>query len=60
MRIHDDLAEAREVFAGLKRLGIDEDRIFRELEEEGVKKFSDSFDALMKALEEKEKAVGVA
>ena len=48
------------MFGGLKRLGIDEDRIFRELEEEGVKKFSDSFDALLKALEEKEKAVGVA
>ncbi len=60
VRIHDDLAGAREVFAGLERLGIDEDRIFRELEEEGVKKFSDSFDALLKALEEKEKAVGVA
>jgi transaldolase len=60
VRIHDDLAGAREVFRGLARLGIDEDRIFRELEEEGVKKFSDSFDALLKALEEKEKAVRVA
>ena len=60
VRIHDDLAGAREVFAGLARLGIAEDRIFRELEEEGVKKFSDSFDSLMKTLEEKEKAVRVA
>ncbi len=60
VRIREDLAGAREVFRGLERLGIDEDRIFRELEEEGVKKFSDSFDALLKALEEKEKAVRVA
>jgi len=60
VRIREDLAGAREVFRGLQRLGIDEDRIFRELEEEGVKKFSDSFDALLKALEEKEKAVRVA
>ncbi len=60
VRIREDLAGAREVFRGLERLGIDEDRIFRELEEDGVKKFSDSFDALLKALEEKEKAVRVA
>jgi transaldolase len=60
VRIREDLAGAREVFRGLERLGIDQDRIFRELEEEGVKKFSDSFDALLKALEEKEKAVRVA
>ena len=60
VRIREDLAGAREVFRALARLGINEDRIFRELEEEGVKKFSDSFDALLKALEEKEKAVRVA
>jgi transaldolase len=60
VRIREDLTGAREVFRGLERLGIEEDRIFRELEEEGVKKFSDSFDALLKALEEKEKAVRVA
>jgi transaldolase len=60
VRIREDVAGAREVFRGLERLGIDEGRIFQELEEEGVKKFSDSFDALLKALEEKEKAVRVA
>ena len=60
VRIHEDLAGAGDVFRGLARLGIDEDRIFRELEEEGVRKFSDSYDALLKALEEKVKAVRVA
>ncbi len=60
VRIHEDLAGAGDVFRGLARLGIDEDRIFRELEEEGVKKFSDSYDALLKALEDKVKAVRVA
>lgn len=60
VRIHDDLPGARAVFEGLKQLRIDERQIFRELEEEGVKKFSDSYDSLMKALEEKEKAVRVA
>ena len=60
VRIHDDLPGARSVFEGLEELGIEEKRIFQELEEEGVRKFSDSYDALLKALEEKEKAVRVA
>jgi transaldolase len=60
VRIADDLADARRVFEGLANAGIDTGQIFRELEEEGVRKFSDSYDALLKALEEKEKAVRVA
>jgi transaldolase len=60
VRIHDDLPGAHAVFEGLEKLGIEEKRIFDELEEEGVRKFSDSYDALLKALEEKEKAVRVA
>jgi len=60
VRIHDDLVGARRVFEGLEELGIQEKRIFLELEEEGVRKFSESYDALLKALEEKEKAVRVA
>jgi transaldolase len=60
IRIADDLNDARRVFEGLADVGIDTKQIFRELEEEGVRKFSDSYDALLKALEEKEKAVRVA
>jgi transaldolase len=60
VRIHDDLAGAHAVFRGLAEISIDEKQIFRELEDEGVKKFSDSFEALMKALAEKEKAMRVA
>jgi transaldolase len=60
VRIHDDLPGARRVFDGLRELGIDQGRIFQELEEEGVQKFSASYDGLLKALEEKEKAVRVA
>jgi transaldolase len=41
-------------------VGIDEKQIFRELEDDGVKKFSDSFDELRKSLEKKEKAMRVA
>ena len=60
VRIHDDLPGAHRVFDGLRDLGIDQARIFEELEEEGVQKFSKSYDELLKALEEKEKAVRVA
>ncbi len=60
VRIHDDLPGAQAVFRGLEELGIEEKEIFRELEQEGVRKFSDSYDSLMKALGEKEKAVRVA
>ncbi len=58
VRIHDDLQEAHAAFRGLTELGIDDKGIFRELEEEGVRKFSDSYDSLMKTLAEKQQAVG--
>jgi transaldolase len=57
IRIREDLAGAHAVFTGLEELGIDGDAIFRELEDEGIQKFSDSFDALLKMVAEKEKAV---
>jgi transaldolase len=60
VRIYEDLDGARRVFPRLEELGIDEPRVSRELEEEGVKKFSDSYDSLIKTLAEKEKAMRVA
>jgi transaldolase len=60
VRIGDDLDRAQLALAGLAELGIDESQVYRELEEEGVKKFSDSYDKLLAAVEEKEKAVRVA
>jgi transaldolase len=60
VRIHDDLAGAHEVFRALSALGIDAETVARELEEEGVKKFSDSFDALLKTIAEKEASMRVA
>ncbi len=60
VRIREDLPGARAVFRRLSELGIDTAAIFRELEDEGIKKFADSFDALLKAVSEKEKAVRVA
>ncbi|HEY7575284.1 MAG TPA: transaldolase family protein, partial [Thermoanaerobaculia bacterium] len=60
VRIREDLVGARAVLPGLSALGIDTPAIFRELEDEGIQKFADSFDALLKAVDEKEKAVRVA
>lgn len=60
VRIYDDLESVRRVFPRLEELGIQEPEVSRELEEEGVKKFSDSFDSLLKTLAEKEKAMRVA
>jgi transaldolase len=60
IRISDAMDEARTVFRRLAEIGIDERDVSRELEEEGVKKFSDSYDSLLKAIAEKEKAMRVA
>jgi transaldolase len=60
VRISDGMDAARAVFPQLAELGIAEADVSRELEEEGVQKFSASFDSLLKALVEKEKAMRVA
>lgn len=60
LRIREDLPGAHATLRGLAALGLDLDRVSRELEEEGVKKFSDSYDQLLKAVAEKEKAMRVA
>lgn len=60
IRIEDDLPGAHAAFRGLAALGIEQKDIFRDLEDEGIRKFSDSYDSLLKTLSEKQKAVGVA
>jgi transaldolase len=60
VRIHDDLDRAQDVLDGLAELGIEESQVFDELEQEGVRKFSDSYDSLLETLAEKEKAVRVS
>jgi transaldolase len=60
VRIHDDLPAAHAAYLSLKKLGIDESQVYRELEEEGVKKFFDSYGKLLQAVEGKEAAVRVS
>jgi transaldolase len=50
------IAEAHDVIDWLRLLGIDTERVAEELQIEGVKKFSDSFEVLSKKLEEKRHA----
>ncbi len=60
VRIEEDLDGARAAFAGIAELGIDESAVYQELEDEGIKKFADSFAQLMKAVEGKEAAIRVS
>lgn len=60
VRIEEDLEGARAAFSGIAELGIDESKVYQELEDEGVKKFADSFDQLLKAVEGKEAAIRVS
>jgi transaldolase len=60
VRIHDDLDRAQDVLDGLAELGIEESQVYEDLEQEGVRKFSDSYDSLLETLAEKEKAVRVS
>jgi transaldolase len=60
VRIHDDLDGAHAAFAALPGLGIDFAVVTQELEDEGVKKFSDSYDSLLQAITAKEKSMRVA
>ena len=49
----EDVANAQQVLAGLLELGVDVDSILKDLQVEGVKKFSDSFTALNETIEKK-------
>jgi transaldolase len=60
VRIYDNVDQAHTAIEHLRRLGIDLVQVTQELEEEGVRKFADSFDSLMKAVAGKMKAIGVA
>lgn len=51
--IEENLSEAKSVFPGLKHFDIDIDFVTQQLEYEGVAKFTDAFDKLLKALEKK-------
>jgi transaldolase len=51
--LEEGLDEAREVFSKAEELGIDVSRAMQELQDEGVDRFAESFEALIAAIEEK-------
>jgi transaldolase/glucose-6-phosphate isomerase len=55
-RLEEGTQEAYRVMKGLRQAGIDLDTLTQELEDEGVKKFSQAFEQLMAALKEKQTA----
>lgn len=57
MRIDDDVSGAHAAFRQLGELGIDEAGVFRELEEEGVRKFTESYDAVLQSIQERLKVL---
>lgn len=57
VRIHDQLDQAHKAFATLEELGIDFAAIATELEDDGVAKFSKSFDDLLKSIVSKREQI---
>ena len=59
-RLRAGLAPARQLLSELAAAGVDYDDVTETLEREGVQKFSDSFQELLKALHEKRRALAPA
>jgi transaldolase len=55
--IGDDLAGAKQVLDELEKLGIHYDQVTRQLQDEGVQKFADSFHQLFTGIESKKNAI---
>lgn len=56
VRLTQDVAQAAEILEGLPDLGVDIDLITQQLEDDGVRKFIESFDKLIAAITEKGRA----
>jgi transaldolase len=59
-RLREELGQARQLFSELAAAGVDYHDVTETLEREGVQKFSDSFRELLKALDEKRRALAPA
>jgi transaldolase len=54
--IEDNIQEAKAELAALENVGIHYDQVTRQLQEEGVQKFANSFHMLFQGIESKQKA----
>jgi len=57
LSIEDNLEEAHQVFDALDTIGIHDDQVTKQLQDEGVQKFADSFHTLFEGIAEKRKAI---
>jgi len=57
LSIEDNLEEADQVFDALEKIGIHYDQVTKQLQDEGVQKFADSFHTLFEGITEKRKAI---
>ncbi len=56
--VEDDIPQARAELAALAAVGISYDQATRQLQDEGVQKFADSFHKLFACIEDKRKVIG--
>lgn len=57
LSIEDNLEEARQVLDALEKVSIHYDQVTKQLQDEGVQKFADSFHKLFEGIAEKRKAI---
>lgn len=57
LRLEEDLKNAAGMFSSLRELNIDIDQQTRQLEDEGIRKFIEPYDSLMKTLEKKRRQI---
>jgi transaldolase len=57
MSVEDNTQQARDDLAALEKIGIHYDRVTKQLQDEGVQKFADSFHELFKGIESKKQTI---
>ena len=55
--VENDIQQAKDVFAALEKVGIHYDQVTKQLQDEGVQKFADSFHELFKGIESKKQTI---
>jgi transaldolase len=55
--VEDDIQQAKNELAELEKIGIHYDQVTQQLQDEGVKKFADSFHELFKGIESKKQSI---
>jgi len=57
LSVEDNIQQARDELAELEKIGIHYDQVTKQLQDEGVQKFADSFHELFKGIEGKKQSI---